>query len=800
MLISLKWLSDYVDCPLTPEQIEEGLTMAGLEVESLSPRYPYLKNVIAARIDSVMPHPNADRLHLCTVSGGKYRYTIVCGAPNAAEGAIAPLALAGTELPGGVIREAKVRGQLSQGMLCSQKELGFSEDHSGIWLLPPDTPVGVSLDKALGIEDYLLEVSITPNRGDCLSMMGIGREMAALCRTSLRYPSVSIEETGPPIESMTSVTVVDPAGCPRYSARLIRGVKIGPSPEWLKNRLEAVGLRSINNIVDITNYILMELGQPLHAFDFDRLRENRIVVRQATRSEKFTTLDNVERELPSDTVLICDGVGPVAIGGIMGGLNSEISPDTTNVLIESAYFQPQSIRRSSRRLGLKTESSYRFERGIDPEGVLRAVDRAARLMQEVAGGEIARGRIDVYPKKIEIPEILLRVDRTNRFLGTGLSAQEMKELLERIEMRAEQLDENRIKVVPPSFRPDITREVDLTEEVARLAGYSEVPVTSPMAAVEAPAFDSHQRTRGELKGFLAGTGFYEVINYSFISYDALRKLRYPEGDPRLNPVRLKNPLSDEQAVMRTSLMPGLLQNARYNLDHRNENFRIFELSKVFLARKDELLADEPHHVAGVLAGRRIGQALYGGEEEVDYADAKGVVESILGFFRIAGVRFRAEALPPWLDPHAAASVYVGEERVGELGCVHPEVQTAYDLKRPVYLFRLDFNRLFELRGPEAYFASLPKFPPVSRDIALVAEEKLPVEEPMEFILSLRQPLLERVEIFDIFRSKQLGENRKSIGYRLTFRAADRSLTDEEINAIHRDMVDKLMKKFGVSLR
>lgn len=800
MLISLKWLSDYVDCRLSPEQIEEGLTMAGLEVESLSPRYPYLKDVITARIESVAPHPNADRLHLCTVAGTSDRYTIVCGAPNAAEGVIAPLALAGAELPGGVIREAKVRGQHSQGMLCSEKELGLGEDQSGIWALPPGTPVGVRLDKALGIDDFLLDVSITPNRGDCLSIIGIGREIAALCRTSLKYPAVSVEETGPPIQSLTSITIDDPAGCPRYSARVIRGVKIGPSPEWLKNRLEAVGLRSINNIVDITNYILMELGQPLHAFDFDRLYEHRIVVRRAGPGEKFTTLDNVERELPEGTVLICDGRGPVAVGGIMGGLNSEISPDTTNVLIESAYFQPLSIRRSSRRLGLKTEASYRFERGIDPEGVLRAVDRAAQLMREVGGGEIAAGRIDVYPEPVKIPELTLRVDRTNRFLGTALSASEMREVLERIELRVTPLDKNRLHVVPPPFRPDLTREVDLTEEVARLAGYGTIPVTSPVAAVEAPSSNPRQRARLELKQYLAGTGFFEVINYSFISYDAIRKLRYPDGDPRLNPVRLKNPLSDEQAVMRTTLVPGLLQNARYNIDHRNENFRIFELSKVFLPRKDDLLADEPHHVAGVLAGRRIPQGLYGGEEDVDYSDVKGTVESILGFLRIGGARFRAESIPPWLDPHIAASVFVGEEQVGELGCIHPEVQQAYDLKRPVYIFRLDFNRLFALRGAGAYFTSLPKFPPVTRDIALVAVETLPVEEPLEFILALREPLLERVEVFDIFRSEQLGGNKKSIGYRLTFRAADRSLTDEEVNALHGKLVEKVMNKFGVSLR
>ena len=417
MLISLKWLSDYVDCPLSPERIADGLTMAGLEVESLCLRYTQLKNVLTARIEAVEPHPNAERLNICVVSGTGGLRRIVCGAPNVHAGAIAPLALPGAELPNGSVREVKVRGELSKGMLCSQKELGLGEDHSGIWILPADTPVGVPLDEALGIRDVLMEVGITPNRGDCLSVVGIAREVAALCKTSVKYASIAVDETGPAIDTLTSVTLDDPAGCPRYTARVIQGVKTGPSPEWLKDRLEAVGVRSINNIVDVTNYVMMELGQPLHAFDFNRLRQRRIVVRKAGIGERFITLDGIERDLVEGAVLICDGAGPVAIGGIMGGLNSEIEPDTRDVLIESAYFDPLSIRRTSRRLGLKTESSYRFERGTDPGGVIRALDRAAELMLEVGGGAIAAGRIDVYPNPIKAQEIVLRVDWANRLPG-----------------------------------------------------------------------------------------------------------------------------------------------------------------------------------------------------------------------------------------------------------------------------------------------------------------------------------------------------------------------------------------------
>lgn len=799
MLISFNWLSDYVDCPLSAERLADALTMAGLEVESLSLRHPQLKNVATARIEAVERHPKADRLKICVVFGPAGLSRIVCGAPNARPGAIAPLALPGAELSGGTVREIEVRGELSKGMLCSEKELGLGEDHSGIWILPEDTPVGVPFDEALGIKDLIMEIGVTPNRGDCLSVVGIAREVAALCKTTLRYPSTSVVQTGPPIDTLTSVTVDDPQGCPRYTARLIQDVCIGPSPNWLKNRVEALGVRSINNIVDVTNYVMLELGQPLHAFDFNRLRGRRIVVRKAGPGERFTTLDDVERDLPEGAVMICDGVGPVAIGGIMGGLNSEIATDTTDVLIESAYFDPMSIRRTSRRLGLKTESAYRFERGIDPDGTLRALDRAAELMLEVGGGRIASGCIDVYPDPIKAPQIELRVDRANLFLGTRLRSDEMKEILERLEMRVQPLDSSRLLVSPPNFRGDISREVDLCEELARLWGYDRIPVTSPLAAVEAAALDPHQRARAEIKDLLVGAGFFEVINYSFISYESIRRLGYPENDPLMAPIRLKNPLSDEQAVMRTTLLPGLLDNARYNFDHRSENFSIFELSKVFLPKKGDPQAEEVHHVAGIIAGKRVPQALYS-DADVDYADAKGVVEALCSLLRIDDVRFGPQNLPPWLDPRASASVFVKGDPVGQLGRLHSEVAQAFDLKRPVFAFDLNFDRLFALRGPATVFKGLPKFPPVPRDMALIVDDKMPVEMPFEFIRSLNEPLMESVEIFDIFRSDSIGAGKKSVGYRLTYRAPDRSLTDEEVNALHEELIRKVTDRFGVSLR
>ena len=516
--------------------------------------------------------------------------------------------------------------------------------------------------------------------------------------------------------------------------------------------------------------------------------------------ERFTTLDGIERILHPDTLMICDGRGPVAIAGIMGGLDSEITAATTDVLIESAYFQPRNIRRTGKKLGLRSESSYRFERGIDPEGVLRALDRAAQLMLEVAGGEISRGRIDVYPEPIIFPELPLRVDRTNRFLGLRLDASGMAAVLNRIEVKSERVNDNLLRVVPPSFRPDLTREVDLTEEVARLAGYDRIPVTYPEASVVSAPVDPHLGAREEIKNLLLASGYCEVINYSFISAESLGKLRLSPGDPRLQPVRVMNPLSEEQAVMRTSLMPGLLNAAGYNLGHRNEDLKIFELSKVFLPREGQALPIEPHHLAGVIAGRRSPNPLYGGEAEVDYTDIKGIVEVVLNCFHPEQVRFVGSDVPPYFDPYGAACVLLNGRNVGSLGRLHPDVEAAFDFKKPVYAFELDFDGAFELGTPRPLFRSLPKFPSVARDMALIVDAGLNVQEPLDFILARRETLIESVEVFDIYENPQFGEGKKSLGYRIVYRAADRSLTDEEINELHGRLVTKVLDTFGAILR
>ena len=544
----------------------------------------------------------------------------------------------------------------------------------------------------------------------------------------------------------------------------------------------------------------MEMGQPLHAFDFDRLKEHRIVVRRAGLGEQFTTLDGVERTLFDDTLLICDGQRPVAIGGIMGGMDSEITPETTRVLIESAYFEPRGIRRSSKKLGLRSESSFRFERGVDPGGTIRALDRAAQLMLELGGGEIANGRIDVNPRPAAAPVVLLDVDRTKRFLGIDLSTAEIAAVLRRIELPVETLDSHRLRVQVPSFRPDITREVDLAEEVVRLVGYDRVPVTCPEAAIEAEPADPHLSLRQETKTALQGMGFFEVLNYSFISHEALSLLGILEEDPRMNPIRVLNPLSEDQRIMRTTLVPGLLQTVRHNFDHGNENLRVFELSKVFLANNGEMLPVEPHYLAGIMTGARFPQTLYGGFGEVEYADLKGVVEEILELFHLQGVSFVAENVPPYLDPLHAASMVCEGSVLGAIGRVHPRVENAFDLKKPVYLFELAFERIYELRHQHALYRSLPKFPAVSRDMALVVDESVSVQSLLDFIWQLQEPMLEQIEVFDIYRNPQLSAGKKSLGYRLVYRSNDRSLTDPEVNEIYGRLVERVLDQFHAILR
>jgi phenylalanyl-tRNA synthetase beta chain len=608
MRVSLSWLQDYVTIDVEMAKLAEALTMAGLEVDALVDRYACLDRIVVGRIIEMAPHPDADTLSVCKVDVGRGMKTIVCAATNIQEGNLVPVALAGAELPAGDrIAVERVRGQASEGMLCSEAELAVGTDRSGILLLPERATPGMGIAAALGLSDTIIEFDLTPNRSDCLSVIGIAREVAAILKKPLRSPEVMLPAGETPMEELTSVTIEAPEHCPRYTARVVLDVKIGPSPFWLQDRLHSVGLRSINNVVDVTNFVLMEMGQPLHAFDFDRLAEHRIVVRTAQGGQNFVTLDGVQRALGPDMLMICDGEGPVALAGIMGGLESEIEDDTRAVLIESAYFDPISIRRTAKRLGLNTESSFRFERGVDPEGVRTALDRAAQLMVQTAGGRLAAGVIDNYPRPIPQRTIELSTKRTNRLLGMVMSQDEISSYLTSVQLDIAPLDEDRLRVMAPTFRVDLKRPEDLMEEVARLKGYDQIPTTQPLSHVVANPQDKKLQVRNQLRQVFAGCGFSEVVTYSFIAQEACDSLQLAHGDPRRHMVSILNPLTEDQGVMRTSLLPGLLATMYRNSTQQNKDLRIFEIGKIFLspstAQGDEL-PEEVQMMSGLWTGAR----------------------------------------------------------------------------------------------------------------------------------------------------------------------------------------------------
>jgi len=803
MKFSLSWLQEYVTVRMDVDQLADTLTMIGLEVGSVSNRFAYLDSVYVGRIQSVKPHPNADRLRICTVDIGGRQMSVVCGAPNAKEEMLAPLALPGTLFPdGSLLEKGIIRGQVSEGMLCSEAELGLGIDVSGIKPLDGNLAVGARLNVALQLSDPVIEIDLTPNRPDCLSIIGIAREIAAIQKTPLTYPPLTLDDPDNKIVQMTSVRIEAPDHCPRYAARLLEGIAVRPSPFWLQDRLLSVGLRPINNIVDITNFVLMELGQPLHAFDFDRLEENRIVVRTAKQGESFTTLDQKERPLTSEMLMICDGKKPVAIGGVMGGLNSEIEDDTSRVLIESAYFSPVSIRRTSKKLGLSTEASFRFERGVDPEGTVTALNRAAQLMIEMGGGTLIGGVVDEHPRPQETKALTLSVARTNRLLGIDLNRVQVADLLKSIEFSVENEKEaDMLLVSPPSFRVDISRPEDLMEEVARLAGYNNIPTTFPMFPAEGRPFLKELAFRNELKQLMTGFGFTEVITYSFIPKQSCDHLRFRSDDPRRNLVHILNPLVEEQAVMRTSLIPGLLSTSGYNLSQQIKNIKLFEIGKIFIDCGQDRLPKEKEVLAGLWSGPRNVGSWHKTETPADFYDIKGTVEAVLGSLKIEGYRFTQLPLADcdYARPGFAAEITQNGKPLGRVGEVDPQVLAIYDLKKSAYIFELELEPLQALLTGPQYRRRLPKFPAIFRDSTLIIDRGLEAQMVLEQVLDFKEALVEEVHLFDVYEGSPISAGRKSISFRITYRSQKKTLVDNDIHKLHEIITNRLMEQFNATL-
>ena len=801
MKVSVQWLKEYVDFNRSPEELAEILTMAGLEVESMTREGEGLEEVLVAEVRSVTQHPAADHLRLCHVNVGTETFEVVCGAPNVESGMKTAFAPPGTQLAGGnKVESQEIRGVFSQGMLCSASELGIADDASGILTLDSSLPSGTQIVEAMGLKDVVLELSLTPNRPDCLGLLGVAREVAALTGGILQLPSNAVQESGSVAASLTSVSIEDPDLCPRYTARVIQGVSVGPSPLWLQRRLRACGIRAINNVVDITNYVLMETGHPLHAFDLELLRERRIIVRQARSGEVLQTLDGVERSLRPGMLVIADARDPVALAGIMGGKDSEVTPETTMILLESAYFQPTGIRRTAKTLGLSTEASYRFERGADPEMASWASSRAAGLMREIAGGEVCAGILDVYPRTIESCRIDLRVGRTNRVLGTGLDRKAVGDYLRCLGLFCQETDEDGLQVQVPTFRPDLTREIDLIEEVARLHGYNRIPSTLPRTPMRVTSRLTSETLSERVRKVLETSGFCEVITYSFIDERWMDRLRILPDDPRRTVVRLRNPISSEQGVMRTTLMPGLLETVARNISRRNYNMRLFELGRIFLGDPDPRhLPREPLTLAGVITVRNERVLWRGLNRQSDFYDVKGVVEMLGVELGITGMEVTGGVVP-FLDAASSAVIRAQGRPIGVCGLLDSILQEELDLHQPVALWEIDLEFCLTKERRLPLFFSLPRYPAVLRDLAVVVDSQRSAGEVLDQIKKAGGAFLEEVILFDVFQGTPLPEGKRSLAFSLTFRAVDRTLTDEDVRLVQEEILARLRENFGAALR
>lgn len=801
MIVTSNWLKEFVDFDLSPEELAHRLTMAGLEVDAMEKLGEGMDDVIVARLVSVEPHPEADRLTLCQVDTGSEILDIVCGARNHKTGDLVALAKVGAVLPGDFkIKKSKIRGRDSMGMLCSDKELGLAAESEGIKILPAGLPLGQSVFSALGLKDVRFELGLTPNRADCLSILGVAREVAAMVGKPLRLPALRLEEQGPAIDQLTSVMVEEPELCPRYAARLIRGVQIGPSPEWLVRRLQTVGLRSINNVVDVTNLVLVELGHPLHAFDFRLLRGGRIIVKRAGEGESFTSLDSQPRLLQKNDLTICDCAGAVALAGIMGGENSEIQPDTVDILLESAYFNPTAIRRTSKRLGIHTESSHRFERGADVDMVPVALDRAASLILELAGGQAALGRIDIYPVPVEHCQLRITARRCEEILGLRLERDEIGRLLRGIGLGIEPIDTDTLSVSIPPFRHDLEREIDLIEEVARLNGYDSIPVTMPVGRAQSHCLPEHQRRVRQTRDRMVSAGFAEVINYSFISPSFLDRLNLAEEDRRRQTVRILNPLNEEQSIMRTTLVGSLLETIKGNLAYRSRDLRLFELRPVYQPKEGEILPAETMRLTAVMCGRREPEGWAQGNESVDFFDLKGVAESLLAALHVSRCTWEAVASETFLHPGKACTLRSGETVLGTLGEVHPKVLTNFDIDTPVFLLDFDLEAVIAAAGAASGFRPLSRYPDVYRDSAFLIDEGIAARQVFEVLEKIKEKDVEDIVLFDLYRGKGIPEGKKSLAIRVRYRSPERTLTDEEITRAHGKVIDALRRQLGAEIR
>jgi len=818
MKVSLKWLRDYVDIKLTPKELAERLTMAGLEVKGTQTIGGTWDNVVIGEVIALNPHPNADRLKLATVNLGTEQVTTVCGAPNISLGQRVTFAYIGARLidphtgEAIVLKPAKIRGVVSEGMVCSEKELGISENHEGILVLTPEAPIGAPLGAYLG--DVILDLDVTPNRPDCLSVIGIAREIAVLTGEPLCLPEIHYEETEKSIDSFASVDIVDSDLCPRYCASLVTGIKIAPSPSWLQQRLNSCGMRPINNVVDVTNYVMLEYGQPLHAFDYHKLKGRQIIVRRAGNGETITIIDGTERALNADILVIADKEEAVAVAGIMGGLDSEVTDKTDTILLESANFNQATIRRGCSHLQFQSEASIRFDKGLNSELPLLPLKRATQLLLELAGGRAAKGVIDVYPGKSEPKLILLTTREVKRLSGLKVNIDEILKVLKALGFECQEGDSgSQILVSAPYWRSDIKCSADIVEEVVRIIGYEKIPITrlgSPLPQQKSKLSPAAQRSnlKEKLHNILTGFGFQEILTYSLVSLEKLQKLS-PKLELKIPPLKVANPMTREQEYLRTSLRAGLLATLAHNQKFEQAGIRLFEIGKVFLPQHPHVIASEAKQpqeerelpqekemVCAVLSGARAELSWQADKEPLDFFDTKGIVENLLNHLGLkASFDIGDDEI---LFPGRGANIIVEDDKVGIVGDVHPKVAQAFELSNNICLIEIDLEKLLAKITVTKEYQPIPRFPSVTRDLALVIDEQVSYGRVEEIIQSF--PLITQITLFDLYRGEQIPEGKKSFAIRIIYQSPSHTLTDEEVDQTQEQVLARLHQELGATLR
>jgi len=800
MKLPISWLSDFTDISnIDLKAYEHGMTMSGSKIEGIESLGDEISNVVTGKILKITQHPDAEKLVVCSVDVGEAEpIQIVTGAINVFEGAIIPVAKHKSTLPGGVkITKGKLRGVESFGMLCSVEELAIGSDADGIMILPDDTAVGADICEVLGLNESIVEFEITSNRPDCLSVIGIARETAATFGRELTIPAVNVPDVGGSAADLAQIEIADFDLCPRFCARIVKNVKMGESPLWMQKRLEAAGIRAISNIVDITNYVMLEYGQPMHAYDFDKISGGKIIVRALSDGEILETLDGQERKLDSSMIGITDESGVIGVAGVMGGASTEISDSTTTILFESANFNPASVRSGAKKLQMRTEASGRFEKGLDRENSLAAINRACQLIAEIGAGEVVSGVIDVAAP-VKSPTVLpLEVDRINKFLGCDISEAEMVKILEKLEFSVADG-----KITVPSFRADVTLMEDIAEEVARIWGYDKIPSTTALGDTICGGRTVEQETSAKIKSNLTAQGLCEIVTYSFISPKNFDLLNLPQDSEFRDTVNILNPLGEETSVMRTLMLDSLLAAMARNYNRRNPSALLFEVGNVYRKNNPQSpvatapLTKEPKGKLPI-EPRMLSVGMYG--EYVDFYVLKGVLENL---FDMLGLKVSYNSIGDMVSYHPGqtAEILVGNRRIGVVGQVHPAVAKNFEIDSKAFAAEINLESVFQYCKPHKQYKALPKFPAMSRDVAMLIADEVPVSEIEAIFTKNRGNILESFSLFDVYKGEQIESGKKSVAYSLTFRAADRTLTDDEVSAVMAKILDDLKNKLNADLR